>query len=55
MDNKAYCLDVVRAINETIEDDDWFENQEKIQFIYDRTEELMNEMYFKGATNDNLD
>ena len=50
MDNKAYCEDVIKAINETIEDNDWFENQEKIQFIYDRAEELMKEMYFKGAT-----
>ena len=50
MDNKAYCLDVIRGINETIEDDDWFDNKEKIQFIYDRAEELMNEMYAKGAS-----
>lgn len=50
MDNKVYCENVIKAINETIEDSNWFENQEKIQFIYDRAEELMNEMYFKRAT-----
>lgn len=46
MDNKAYCLDLIKAINETVEDDDWYENKEKAEFIYNRAEELMNEMYF---------
>lgn len=39
MDNKIYCLDVIKGINETIEYDNWFDDKEKTQFIYDRAEE----------------
>lgn len=44
MDNKQYFLDVITAINEVIEDENWFDNKEEIEFLYDRVSELKDDM-----------
>ena len=44
---KVYVLNLIRVINETIKDGDWFEKKENLKIIYDAATKLKTETYMR--------